>query len=67
MPQLIIVALMGAGFYAAYRWMKQASETIAAELRRAEAELRRGGRIEKDLGRLEYDPATGVYRPQNKG
>ena len=24
-------------------------------------------RIEKELGRLEYDPATGVYRPQNKG
>ena len=69
MPQLIIAALVGAGFYAAYRWMKQMSEAIAADLSRAEAERRQrpGGRIEKDLGRLEYDPATGVYRPQKRG
>jgi len=69
MPQLIIVALVGAGFYAAYRWMKQASEAITAEMSRAEAERRQrsGGHIEKDLGRLEYDPATGVYRPQKQG
>ena len=69
MPQLTVIALIGAGFYAAYRWMRQASETITAELNRAEDELRRrapGGRIEKDLGRLEYDPATGVYRPQKR-
>ena len=69
MPQLIVIALIGAGFYAAYRWMRQASETITAELNGAEDELRRraaGGRIEKDLGRLEYDPATGVYRPQKR-
>ena len=70
MPQLIVIALIGAGFYAAYRWMRQASDAIAAELNRAEDEFRRqaaSGRIEKDLGRLEYDPATGVYRPQKRG
>jgi len=70
MPQLIVIALIGAGFYAAYRWMRQASDAIAAELNRAEDDLRRraaGGRIEKDLGRLEYDPTTGVYRPQKRG
>jgi hypothetical protein len=70
MPQLIVVALIGAGFYAAYRWLRQTSDAIAAELDRAEDELRRraGGRaVEKDLGRLEYDPATGVYRPQKRG
>ena len=69
MPQLIVIALIGAGFYAAYRWMRQASEAITAELNRAEDEHRRratGGRIEKDLGRLEYDPTTGVYRPQKR-
>jgi hypothetical protein len=66
MPQLIVVALVGAGFYAAYRWMTRASEAITGELRRAEEELRQrtpDGRIEKNLGRLEYDPASGVYRP----
>ncbi|HEU0159655.1 MAG TPA: hypothetical protein VFR00_10090 [Hyphomicrobiaceae bacterium] len=70
MPQLIVIALIGAGFYAAYRWMRQASDAVTAELSRTEDELKRrtaGGRIEKDLGRLEYDPATGVYRPQKRG
>ena len=70
MPQLIVVALIGAGFYAAYRWLRQTSDAIAAELDRAEDELRHraGGRpVEKDLGRLEYDAATGVYRPQKRG
>ena len=70
MPQLIVIALIGAAFYAAYRWMRQASDAVTAELSRAEDELRRrtaGGRIEKDLGRLEYDPATGIYRPQKRG
>ena len=69
MPQLIVIALIGAGFYAAYRWMRQASDAITAELNRAEDEHRRragGGRVEKDLGRLEYDPTTGVYRPQER-
>ena len=69
MPQLIVVALIGAGVYAAYRWMRQASEAITAELNRAEDDLQRrtaGGRVEKDLGRLEYDAATGVYRPQKR-
>ena len=70
MPQLIIVALIGAGFYAAYRWLRQASDAITSELNRAEDELRRrtsGGRIEKDLGSFEYDAATGVYRPRKQG
>ncbi len=69
MPQLVVIALIGAGFYAAYRWMRQASDAITAELNRAEDEHRQragGGRAEKDLGRLEYDPATGVYRPQKR-
>jgi hypothetical protein len=38
---------------------------IAAEVRRAEEDIRRaaGRSIEKDMGRLEYDPVSGVYRP----
>ena len=70
MPQLIIVAVIGAGFYAAYRWMRQLSDALTSELTRAEEELRHraaGGRIEKDLGSLEYDPAAGVYRPRKQG
>jgi hypothetical protein len=66
MPQLIVVALVGAGFYAAYRWMTRASNAITAELQRADDELGQrtpDGRVEKNLGRLEYDAATDVYRP----
>ena len=38
-------------------------------LRRAEDELRRAAAarsVEKDMGTLEYDPRTGVYRPARR-
>lgn len=68
MPQVIALALLGAGLYAGYRWFTRTTSEIAAQMRRAEEELRQGaaGRIEKNLGALEYDPAAGVYRPQRK-
>jgi hypothetical protein len=68
MPQLIVLALLGAGFYAGYRWVVRSKEVVA-EMRRAEDELRRrsaGGALEKDMGALEYDSATGVYRPAKR-
>ena len=65
MPQVIALALLGAGLYAGYRWLARTASEIGAEMRRAEDELTQNatGRIEKDLGALEYDPASGVYRP----
>lgn len=65
MPQLIVLALVGAGIYAGYRWLWRPARMIVAEVRRAEDELRRAdhGAAEKDMGRLECDPVTGVYRP----
>jgi hypothetical protein len=69
-PQLLILALLGAGAYAGYRWIARASREIAAELRRANEELRRGpspAQAERDLGSLEYDPKSGVYRPVKRG
>jgi hypothetical protein len=65
MPQVIALALLGAGVYAGYRWLTRAAREIAAEARPAEEEVRQepAGRIEKNLGALEYDPASGVYRP----
>jgi hypothetical protein len=65
-PQLMVLALVGAGIYAAYRWVWRPARLIAAEVRRAEDEMRRaaaGRAYVKDMGRLEYDPRTGVYRP----
>ena len=65
MPQVIVLALLGAGAYMGYRWIARTSREIAAEMRRAQDELRRGAspRVARDLGRLEYDPQSGVYRP----
>jgi hypothetical protein len=66
MPQLIALALIGAGAVAGYRWVakQMAAARVAAE--QAEAELRRAaaGAAPKDLGRLELDSASGVYKPR---
>ena len=68
-PQIFVLAVVGAGLYAGYRWLTQATNEITAEVRTAEEELRRraaAGALEKDMGALEYDPATGVYRPTRR-
>jgi hypothetical protein len=68
MPQLVVVALVGAGLYAGYRWFARTSERIAAEVRRTEDELRRRAHVAvKEMGTLEYDPASDVYRPAKRG
>jgi hypothetical protein len=64
-PQVFALALVGAGLYAGYRWFTRATQEIAAEVQRARDDLRRqanGGILEKDMGSLVYDPASGVYR-----
>jgi type II secretory pathway component PulJ len=69
-PQLVVLALLGAGAYACYRWIARASRELAAELRRNQEELQRGSsprQVERDLGSLEYDPKSGVYRPAKRG
>ena len=68
MPQVIVLALLGAGFYAGYRWLARATGEIGEQMRRADEEAGRRpqGRIEKDLGALEYDAASGVYRPAQR-
>jgi hypothetical protein len=68
-PQLLVVAMLGAGLYAGYRWLARASRQMVEELQRAQDDMQRrtaGAVIEKDLGALEYDPATGVYRPAKR-
>jgi hypothetical protein len=67
--QLIALALVGAAVYAGYRWLWRPARLIVAEVRRAEDDFRRaaaGRGFEKDMGRLEYDPRSGVYRPAHR-
>lgn len=67
MPQLVVLALVGAGLTAGYRWYARTVKEVTAQIRRTEDELLRkasGAALEKDMGVLEYDPASGVYRPQ---
>ena len=69
MPQLVVLALVAAGLYAGYRWLTRSARQIAAEVRRTEDELRTRAAAaanEKDMGRLEYDPVSGVYRPTRR-
>ncbi len=69
MPQLVVLALLGVGAYAGYRMIQRASRQIAAELRRASEELRGGSspaQVERDLGSLEFDAKSGVYRPTKR-
>lgn len=70
MPQLLVLLLAGAGLYAGYKWFVSESGRVAADIKRAEEELKRhegGDTATKDLGQLELDPKTGEYRPGGKG
>ena len=64
MPQLIVLALIGAGLYAGLRWV------VRSEVKRPREEVRRppaSALPEKNLGALVLDPASGVYRPARRG
>lgn len=69
MPQLIGLVLVGAGVLAGIRAVSRLVERMSADVHRAEAERSHaghpsGGVVEKDLGALEYDPESGVYKPR---
>jgi len=70
MPQVIALVIAGAGLYAGYKWVSRMVAEAQAVARSKEAELReamaRSGRVPKDLGALELDPESGVYRPRQK-
>lgn len=66
MPHVIGLLLIGAGLYAGYRTVVRMAGRMQAELERADSDAGQAV-AEKDLGSLEYDPASGVYRPQQRG
>jgi hypothetical protein len=62
--QLVALALsLGAGAYAGYRLCTRSAHGVAAELLAQVSFTESAGRLERNLGALEYDPASGVYRP----
>ncbi len=70
MPQVFALLIAGAGIYAGYKWVSRVIAGAQATARGKDAELReamaKGGPAPKDLGKLERDPSTGVYRPLGK-
>ena len=64
MPQLVALAFIGAGLYAGYRFVKSAASVFTAELKsKPQQPKTQPGITEKDLGALEFDPKSGVYKP----
>jgi hypothetical protein len=62
------LVIAGAGLYAGFKWISRVMADAQQAARKRDADGReavgRGSRGPKDLGKLEYDPATGVYRPR---
>lgn len=69
MPPVVFLAVVGAGCYAGYKFfsklMIQARTPSKSETERLRREAAaRAGRT-RDLGALELDETTGVYRPKS--
>ena len=62
MPQILILALAGAGAYVAGRAIGRFLQSSNAD-RKGTAGMAKAGCEPRDLGALKKDPATGVYRP----
>lgn len=66
MPQFALLALAGTALYAGYRVAAKIIESEAVRAKAAETARRRpdAAGSPKDLGALEWDEASGVYRPR---
>ena len=62
MPQLLLLAAIGAGLLLVRRHLKREQERVRAELRKAEEAMERRD-IESAVP-LEQDRETGIYRPK---
>ena len=67
MPQLLGLVFLGAGVIAGYRAFQRISGKIRTtnEATQAPDSRSASGQLpEKDLGSLELDPASGIYKPK---
>lgn len=69
MPQFLLLMIAGAGAIAGVRWAARKLDDLAQEAQRAaevaeqRAQAQRSGSA-RDLGTLEFDAATGQYKPR---
>ena len=68
MPQLIVLAVAGAGLIAGYKWVsrKVTAHMKAAEELRGEAARKAAGLGPKEMGELEWDADAQAYRPARR-
>lgn len=69
MPQIVAAVIIGAGVAAGVKWLSREVSRAAKAARLAAEELKQNRQAAagpKDLGALELDAATGVYRPTRK-
>ena len=69
MPQVIAAMIAGYSVYAGLKWLSRALTQTQNAAKRMEEEARRqqgrtASNTPKDLGALEFDPETGVYKPR---
>jgi hypothetical protein len=63
MPPLIVLAAVGAGAVVGYQFLKRIVAATSADLPETSSE-HPGVSEPKDLGALEFDPQSGVYKPR---
>jgi hypothetical protein len=69
MPQVMAALLVGAGIAAGLKWVVREMSRAVEATRVAHDEMRQRDPVStrpKDLGKLEFDAKTGVYRPARK-
>ena len=68
MPQVVAAVLIGAGIAAGFKWIAREMARAVDDARGADSDrpTRNVAATPKDLGRLEWDAESGVYRPAGK-
>lgn len=69
MPQIVAAVLIGAGIAAGVKWLAKEMTRAANTTRLAAEELKQKHAATagpKDLGALEFDAKSGVYRPSSR-
>lgn len=69
-PYVLVPMLVAAGVFAGTRWLVREVSRKASEAARVAEDLQRranaAARVPRDLGTLEFDPVTQVYRPKHR-